>query len=97
MQSATQRLVILAGAAVLAACAPLTPELDKHFGESVRILNAQQTLNPQASSNTAQVQLDGRAAHEALGRYQKSFAAPTPQPNVFTIGVGSGSGGGGGK
>jgi hypothetical protein len=32
--------------------------------------------------------LDGQAAHEAIQRYQKSFSAPAPEPNVFAIGVG---------
>ncbi|WP_420474705.1 hypothetical protein [Noviherbaspirillum sp. ST9] len=76
--------------AAAAGCAPLTPELDKHFGESVRVMNAQQTLAPEASSNTAVTAMDGRASHEVMTRYAKSFATPTPQPNVFTIGVGSG-------
>lgn len=76
----------------LAACAPITPELDKHFGQSVRVMTAQQTLAPEASANAAGPALDGRAAHEVMTRYAKSYAAPAPQPNVFTIGVGSGGG-----
>jgi hypothetical protein len=76
----------------LAGCAAITPELDKGFGESVRVITAQQTLAPEASANTEITALDGRAAHEAMTRYTKSYAAPTPQPNVFTLGLGTGGG-----
>lgn len=76
----------------LAGCAPITPELDKRFGDSIRVIRAQQTLAPEASANTAITQLDGRAAHEVMTRYVKSYAAPAPQPNVFTIGMGTGGG-----
>lgn len=71
-------------------CAPLTPNLDSRFGDSVNVIKAQQTINPEASANTAIVTLDGRTAHEIIGRYNKSYSAPTPQPNVFTIGIGGG-------
>lgn len=84
--------ITMLAALTLAACAPLTPNLDAHFGDSVNIIKAQQTLNPDASTNTASAALDGAAAHEAMGRYVKSYQSPTPQPNVFTIGVGSGGG-----
>lgn len=79
--------------AILVGCAPLTPELDRHFGESVRVMNAQQTLSPEASANSAVTGMDGQAAHHTITRYTKSYSAPTPQPNVFSIGVGSSSGG----
>ncbi|RZI43997.1 pilus assembly protein [Herbaspirillum sp. HC18] len=83
-------ILLQAGALLaLAGCAPLMPELDKRFGESVRVINAQQTLSPEASSNTGLVSLDGQAAHHAIVRYSKSYEAPTPQPNVFSIGVSS--------
>lgn len=75
---------------VLAGCAPLTPELDKRFGESVRVINAQQTLSPEASTNTALAGMDGPVAHHVFVRYNKSYGAPAPQPNVFTIGMGTG-------
>jgi hypothetical protein len=83
---------IATGASLLsiAGCAPLTPNLDSRFGDSVRVIRAQQTMAPDASSNSGIATLDGRAAHEVIGRYNKSYSAPTPQPNVFTIGVGSG-------
>lgn len=86
---------LLAGAAIclLSACAPTTPQWDVSFGNSVRAAIAQQTLNPDASRNQDPVSgMDGRAAREAIGRYQKSFKEPPPQPSVFTIGVGNGGG-----
>lgn len=92
---AAYRPALLAGiaAGLLSACAPTTPQWDATFGNSVRAAVAQQILNPEASQNQDPVSgMDGRAAHEAVGRYQKSFKQPEPQPNVFTIGVGGGSG-----
>ena len=82
-------LKLLAGAAVclLSACVPTTPQWDANFGNSVRTAVAQQILNPEASQNPDPVSgMDGRAAREAIVRYQKSFKEPPPQPNVFTIG-----------
>lgn len=73
---------------LLAACAPNTPQSDSQFGESVRLAAAQQTLNPEASSNPDPVKgIDGRAARDAIGRYLSSFKEPPPAANSFTIGV----------
>ena len=77
-------LLLLAGCA-----ATTTPVLDSHFGESVALLKAQQIMYPDAYRNMDPVSgMDGKAGASAYQRYQKSFAAPEPQPNVFTIGVG---------
>ena len=83
--------VIAAGVTLLtlAGCAT-TPNLDSQFGNSVNMLKAQQIIDPNASSNTKAVSMDGQAAREVVDRYYKSYKAPTPQPNVFTIGVGTG-------
>lgn len=82
---------LIAAMSVLSACAPTTPHWDGTFGDTVRMAVAQQTLNPDASRNTDPVSgMDGSAAHAVMDRYQKSFAEPEPQPNVFTIGVGGG-------
>jgi hypothetical protein len=81
--------ITLASACLLSACAPTTPKFDATFGNTVRSAIAEQTLNPDASGNTAPVSgIDGRAAREAVDRYQKSFAQPDPQPSVFAIGIG---------
>jgi hypothetical protein len=87
------QLISLAALGLLSACAPTTPQWDASFGNAVSTAIAQQTLNPDAYSNPDPVSgIDGRAAREAMDRYQKSFKQPAPQPNVFTIGVGSGGG-----
>ena len=92
MKSSHDRICRIAGLTLLLAfsgCVSRTPNLDRHFGESVRLINAQQTLNPNAGANTNPVAgMDGKAAKSAMDLYQKSFAAPEPQQNVFTIGVG---------
>lgn len=73
----------------LAGCASRTPYLDSQFGQSLRQLNAQQTINPQASLNTDPVKgLDGKAAKSGYDAYQKSYSAPEPQSSAFTIGIG---------
>lgn len=78
----------IAAVILLAGCASTTPAWDAVFGDTVRAAAAQQTLNPDASRNTDPVAgVDGRAAREAINRYQKSFVEKEPQPNVFTIGI----------
>ena len=74
---------------VLAACSN-TPNLDKHFGESVSVIKAQQIINPDASRNTDPVAgLDGKAAKGALDNYRDSFRKPPAEAaNVLTIGGG---------
>ena len=87
------RLASVSCAAVLittmVGCASRTPYFDAQFGKSVRLLNAQQTINPNAAANTDPVLgLDGNAALSGYGDYQKTFAVPVPQPATFTIGIG---------
>jgi hypothetical protein len=77
---------------------PSTPRVDCNFGDSVNMAVARQTLDKDAATRNAKKDvagLDGVAAREALVRYQKSFRAPEPTPNVFSIGVSGGSGSGG--
>jgi hypothetical protein len=72
----------------IAGCVSRTPNLDRHFGEAVSLVKAQQTLNPEASRNTDAVKgMDGKAAKSAYDEYQKSYRVPEPQPNVFSIGI----------
>jgi hypothetical protein len=89
----TTRFANVASAALLLAlvggCASRSPNLDAQFGKSVRLLNAQQTINPNAMANKDPVLgLDGKAAMSGYNDYQKTFAAPVPQPATFTIGIG---------
>lgn len=68
-----------------------TSPVDRHFGEAVNMMKAQQTLNPTAALNADPVRgIDGQAAKSAYDQYQKSFKTPEPQPNAFTIGVAGG-------
>lgn len=78
-------LVLLA---ILGGCAAsATPNYDLRFGDAVREARQRMTLNPNAGSNPDPVSgLDGRAAREAVGRYQDSFKAPPPVVNVINIG-----------
>ena len=80
--------MLLSGCAAgrAAASAPL-------FGSATRAALALQIANPDAA-RLAQAQgpgqaagMDGRAASQAQGRYQKSFGEAAPQPGNFIIGV----------
>lgn len=98
MNKRSSRLILCAAFGALAGgCVSPTPQLDSHFGESVRMARAQMTLNPDASRDTDPVAgIDGKAAEKAMGRYEKSFQEPPPVTNVINIG-GSLAGGGSGS
>ena len=90
-----KNLALFASAASLAmaGCMQLTPHLDAHFGETVNLAVAGQTLHPDAAAANADktaAGMDGRAARSTLDGYQKSFRTPAPTYNIFSIG---GSGG----
>ena len=74
--------------ALLGGCAAsTTPNYDARFGDAVREARQRMTLNPNASANPDPMAgMDGRAAREAVGRYQESFKAPPPVVNVINIG-----------
>lgn len=79
---------------VLSACAPTTPTFDRHFGETVTTLRAQQVRNPDAplaNRDKSVDGLDGPAVREAMDRYYESFAEPPVPVNPFLIGVGTGA------
>jgi hypothetical protein len=76
----TQTAILSAIASMFAlGCTPMSPHLDTNFGTSLQTLRMMQTANPDASANTANPQVDGVAAKEAVGRYHKSYNAPAPQ------------------
>ena len=87
-----QILAALAAIATLAGCVAATPQVDARHGNTVMMLRAQQTLNPEASRNTNPVKgLDGKAAKGALDNYRDSFRTPPSEASqVLTIGVGAG-------
>ena len=70
-----------------AGCAPVAPQLDSRFGDSVRTLMAQQALPPQPRAGNDG--FDAAAAHGALSQYRQSFKTPARAPRQ-PIGVGGG-------
>jgi hypothetical protein len=80
---------------LLVAGCSTTPNYDARFGDAVREARMKMTLNPDAGNAAGPVAgLDGRAAREAVKRYEDSFKAPPPVTNVINIGGAIGSGGG---
>jgi hypothetical protein len=78
-------------ASLLAACTPLTPHLDSHFGDAVNIAKAQQIINPDAAKNPDPVRgVDGKSAQAAMDSYNKSFQAPPPATVTNIINIGGG-------
>lgn len=78
--------VALGLATQLTGCASTVPELDAKFGDAVRAARLNQTLNPAASANKDPVLgVDGKAAVNAMERYQESFKSP---PSTFTPNTG---------
>lgn len=74
-------------AALLSACASVTPVVDASFGKAVRQARASQTLNPTASSNRDPVLgIDGKAGAAAQERYQESFKSPPKTFEIINIG-----------
>lgn len=90
MKNLCTRVAFMSGMALLATgCAQRAPYLESQMGQSLSMLKAQQTINPDASSNTDPVAgIDAKAAKSAQDRYQQSFRTPLPQTGVFTIGIG---------
>lgn len=75
---------------LLSACASTAPAPAAPFGAATRAALAQQIAYPDAAGQArdpAAAGMDGRAASQAQGRYQKSYAEPPAQQSSFTIGV----------
>lgn len=80
-------LLALGGCAATA-----SPDWDARFGDSVRILKAQQLIEPGAPGRHAQASsaTDGRTAREAMDRHVESYRSP-PATTVINIGnIGTG-------
>lgn len=64
----------------LSGCMSTSPAWDARFGEAVRVVVAQQVIDPTASSRGDAVSgVDGKAAQAAMTEYVKSFAQPQAQ------------------
>lgn len=74
-------------AALACGCAPVTPNYDARFGDALRQAKLAMTLRPDAGKSADPAAgLDGRAAEEAVTRYQASFKDPPPATTVINIG-----------
>ena len=90
-----RRLAALLLALQLAACTHgSTPQLDRRFGDAVRLAMAQQVRDPSSAGNRTPADgFDGPSAHAVMQRYRASFAEPNgqaPQPVQFMLGGGNG-------
>lgn len=78
----------------LGGCAATSPNWDARFGDGVRVLKAQQLIDPQAPERNAQMTQPaaGRTASEGMQRHVESYRSPPPT-NIINIGVGAGGNG----
>jgi hypothetical protein len=83
-----KNLTLWAIALLAAGCADTpTPHYDARMGTAVRDARLAMTIDPAAGSRPDNVTgIDGRAAKEAVKRYQDSFKEPPPVVNVINIG-----------
>ena len=64
-----------------------TSRLDEKFGSAVRAARESQRLNHEAPASSPPTQgFDGKAAVNAMERYQDSFKTPPPTFEVLNIG-----------
>ena len=95
MNTSTAGMMAIAGILTLGGCGSVstTPEVDARFGESLSIIKARPTINPDAARNTDPVAgIDGKAAKGAYDNYRDSFRQPPAEGmNVTPVtGVGGG-------
>ncbi len=89
MLNTQYKRILLSGTALLAltACVPTTPQWDAQFGQSVRLTQQQQIIDPTAGGDAPVNGIDGASGREAIVRYRSSFKEPVPASSSFTIGV----------
>ncbi len=89
MLNTQYKRILLSGTALLAltACVPTTPQWDAQFGQSVRLTQQQQIIDPTAGGDAPVNGIDGASGREAIVRYRSSFIEPVPASSSFTIGV----------
>lgn len=69
----------------LSGCMSTSPTWDARFGEAVRVVVAQQVIDPAASSRVGPVSgVDGKAAQAAMSEYVNSFVQPQAQMQSST-------------
>jgi hypothetical protein len=92
MNRTFKRAALLGAIAFLSTgCVHRAPFMESQMGQSLNLIKAQQTLNPEAGRNTNPVAgIDAKAAKSGYDQYQKSFSTPEPPSNAFTIGIGGG-------
>ena len=88
MRIALTLIAALFGATLAGCAATASPRWDSTFGDRVRMLNAQQLIDPEAVARNGQTtpNADGRTAREASERHVQSYRAPPPS-NVITLGT----------
>lgn len=73
-------------ALILASCATEPSRLEMDYGNSFRLAKAGQILNPETGKNLEPVMgFDGRAAWNAMEKYQGDFKKPGPVERAFTM------------
>ena len=85
--------ITLTATLALGGCATsASPEWDARFGESLRILQAEQLIAPDAPMRHGQTvpPSDGRSVSEAMLRLTESYRSPPP-PIAIQIGAGGSS------
>jgi len=89
MLNAQYKRLLLSGVVLLSltACVPTTPQWDARFGQSVRLTQQQQIIDPTAGGDAPVNGIDGASGREAIVRYRSSFKEPVPASSAFTIGV----------
>ena len=90
------KLIVAAVAlpAVLSGCtifASASPDWDARFGDSNRVMQAQQLIDPQAPTRNGQTvpATDGRNVRDAMDRHGESYRSPPPS-TVTNISIGGG-------
>jgi hypothetical protein len=83
-----KNLTLWAIALLATGCAETpTPRYDAQMGVAVREARLAMTIDPAAGNRPDDGKgIDGRAASEAVKRYQDSFKEPPPVVNVVNIG-----------
>ena len=88
LHSQHKRLLLSAALLLsITACVPTTPQWDAQFGQSVRLSQQQQIIDPTAGGDAPVNGIDGASGREAIVRYRSSFKEPAPASSAFTIGV----------